>query len=95
MSFVEEGSRRKRRRVIVVDDDEKTLKNIRKVLSNGGVEIAAFKNPVRALEEILDAVGILPYLDEIVFIEESPSERRDTEQLISTLAQLRIPPESS
>ncbi len=40
-----------KQRIIVVDDDEKTLKNIRKLLSGGG-EVATFRNPVRALEEI-------------------------------------------
>jgi DNA-binding NtrC family response regulator len=46
------GSSTVKRHVIVVDDDEKTLKNIRKILSNGGVVVSSYKNPVRALEEI-------------------------------------------
>ena len=38
--------------IFVVDDDEKTLKNIKKLLSDPGCEVSVFSNPLRALRAL-------------------------------------------
>jgi FMN phosphatase YigB (HAD superfamily) len=65
------------------------------LLRRGGIRAGVVSEIGETLKETLDQVGLLPSLNEILPIQESPSERRDAEQLGSILAELQINPESS
>ncbi len=89
--FVEEKTPRVDRHVIVVDNDEKTLKNIRKVLTSGQVVVSAYKNSVRALEEIrkhsfdiLISDHRMPHMDGLTLLNEAKRISPDLEVILIT-----------
>lgn len=90
-TFIEEKTPERERHVIVVDDDEKTLKNIRKVLAAGHLSVSAYKNPVRALEEIrkhsfdlLITDYQMPHMDGLELLNEAKRISTDMEVILIT-----------
>ena len=78
-------------RVLVVDDDEMALKNLRRVLSQAGLQVSAVNNPIRALQkleeedfDLLVSDLKMPHMDGLTLLEQAKRRIPDLEVILIT-----------